>query len=292
MPSYITHAIFGQELYREYLKYNQNRLIDSIYMTQYSLGPDLSRFTNSYYETHEKKTKDLLMSMIYYIKEKKLINDQNVLGILFGHISHYFLDTNMHPLIYYNAEGCQNVGILSSHTLIEGFLDVSFRSNKGTIGKRYLKDIKINEDKYNEIVSYAYDHVYQEKRIISSIKKSLIGLSSLELLVNIIPEEYLIRISRFKDFLEINELSKEEILNNCHSQWRNPVTGDKSIKTCEELYWDAFNQAIEAMKVIDNYFYNITGIGQVEKLFRNLSYNTGVDLNFDQTIRYTRKKIR
>ena len=152
MPSYITHAIFGQELHSEYLNYDKNILIDKRYMVQYALGPDLSRFTNSHKNTHQDKTREFLMTMIWYIKENGLENNQQALGILFGHISHYFLDTNMHPLVYYNALGCEPVGLISSHTLIEGYLDEYFKKIKNLGEQRLLKDVKIFDNDTDGVI--------------------------------------------------------------------------------------------------------------------------------------------
>lgn len=292
MPSYISHAIFGQELRKEYLEYNKNNLVDSEYMTQYTLALDLSRFTNSYKKTHQRKTRDFLMTMINYIKDNRLEHDAKALGVLFGHISHYFLDTNIHPLVYYNSEGCEAVGLISPHTFIEGLLDQELRQEKKVGFKRYLKNIRTNEQQYNEIISYTYDKVYHEKKILSSIKKSLIMLAGLEKFTNNTPKEILVRFSGFKEFLDINKLSKEEILNNCHGIWQNPVTGVKCNKSMRELYHDALSQTMDAMRVISNYFNNLISCDQVERLFNNLSYDTGVDLNLGQQMVYTRKRVR
>lgn len=292
MPSYITHAIFGQELHSEYLNYDTNSLIDKRYMVQYSMGPDLSRFTNSYKNTHQEKTREFLMTMIWYIKEHKLENNEQALGILFGHISHYFLDTNMHPLVYYNALGCEPVGMISSHTLIEGYLDEYFKEIKNLGEQRLLKDVKIFDNDTDGVISETYDLIYHEKKILSSIKKSLIILSNLELIATKLPKEILVKIARFEEFLEINNLSRNEILNSNHLEWLNPITGSIHYKSMIEMYYEALNQSLEAMTIINNFFKNKINMDMVEKLFTGLSYDTGVNLKLGHNMKYFRKRVK
>jgi len=291
MPSYVTHAIFGRELQNEFNKENKNKIIDKKYMTQYALGPDLSRFTDSYKATHREKTSEFLLMMIWYIKEHKLDNNPQALGKLFGHISHYFLDINMHPLVYYNALGCDTVGMISPHTLIESYLDEYFREEKKLTDVRLLKDFKVNEDD-SKVISETYDLIYQEEKIIPSMKKSLFILSNLELIAMKLPKKLLIRIARFNEFLDVNALTREEILNSSYGEWLNPMTGIASYKSVNEIYTEALNQALEAMVVISNYFDNKVDISTVEKLFRGLSYNTGVDWKLGQDMKYVRKRIK
>lgn len=291
MPSYITHAIFGQDLHQGFIKENNNKIIDKKYMIQYALGPDLSRFTNSYKATHRRNTQEFLMAMIWYIKNNKLENDACTLGILFGHISHYFLDINIHPLIYYNALGCETIGMVSPHTFIESYLDEYFKRKKELSNVRLLKDFEVNEDKCQIIVE-TYNSVYKEKKILSSIKKSLMILDKLELLSMKLPKELLIKLTRFDDFLDFNLLSKDEILNSYHGEWLNPMTGKINFKSIDEMYIDAFNQALESMIVVINYFDNKVDIKTIENLFKDLSYNTGVNCSLGQDIKYIRKKIK
>ena len=54
--------------------------------------------------------------------ENNLIENPHIISLLYGHISHYFLDINCHPLIYYIEFGCNQVGFIPPHDLIEGYL--------------------------------------------------------------------------------------------------------------------------------------------------------------------------
>lgn len=291
MPSYITHAIFGRELLQEFNNENKSRIIDNNYMAKYALGPDLSRFTNSYKATHREKTREFLMMMIWYVKENKLYNNPQTLGKLFGHISHYFLDINIHPLVYYNALGCEKVGKISPHTLIEGYLDEYFRKEKKLNNVKLLKGCNVNEED-SKIISETYDLIYNEEKIISSMRKSLIILSNLELIVMKLPKELLTKIARFNDFLDINQLTRNEILNNNYGEWLNPMTGKLCYKSMNDMYVDALNQSLEAMIIVSNYFDNKVDIRTVEKLFQGLSYNTGIDWKLGQDMKYMRKRVK
>ena len=100
MPSYVSHAIMAEELHNR-LKINGIKTIKSSIKLS-SLIPDLaSKKANN----HNSNTEDYILFLIKYIKDNKLFNNSEVLSMLYGIISHYYLDTYTHPFIYILYKG-------------------------------------------------------------------------------------------------------------------------------------------------------------------------------------------
>ena len=129
MPLYISHAIMGNSLYEEATKDEKLfKLPINVYSLRgYSQGMDFAIFSNP--DAHSNKTQEFLLTLIQYIKENDLTMDSEAIAFLYGHISHYFFDTKAHPLIYYIEKGCQKVGMLSPHNLVEGYIDIYLIKN-------------------------------------------------------------------------------------------------------------------------------------------------------------------
>lgn len=124
MPSYMSHAIFGESLYNK-IKIEKNLfsdiLIDDLKM--FSLGADLSYYCDHGDYTHNYKTKEFFLEMIKYIKQQGLYMNKSIMAYLYGHLGHYYLDKNVHPLVYYNSVNMKTASILPTHILIELYID-------------------------------------------------------------------------------------------------------------------------------------------------------------------------
>ena len=134
MPAYLTHAIMGNTIYNN--AKNDDRLfkinIPLPTLKASTLSPDLAKLSKSDFNSHNKDTDLYFFNMIEYIKENKLYNDLDAMSLLYGNISHYFLDVYTHPLIYYISENCVSLNKLNSHILTEGYIS-SYMSEKNNI---------------------------------------------------------------------------------------------------------------------------------------------------------------
>ncbi|MDO5564981.1 MAG: zinc dependent phospholipase C family protein, partial [Eubacteriales bacterium] len=52
---------------------------------------------------HTKKTNEFIITLINYIKLNYYSNNSEVIAFLYGFISHYILDSTIHPYIYYKT---------------------------------------------------------------------------------------------------------------------------------------------------------------------------------------------
>lgn len=300
MPSYISHAIMGEQLYNEVC---QNDSLSKIELSKsemkgYSLGIDLSLFSKIMKsDPANSLTKDFLISMIQYIKEHKLTENNTIISLLYGHIAHYFLDTNTHPLIYYIEKGTESVGLISNHDLIEGYIN-SYLSKKilgidiMDISKEYFNGIDLSNKEASKLLNSTYGQIYGDHQIIKSYKSIMSIFNFIETLKikSKISKENLIKLSRFDIYLQKNNLSLSEITNETNSIYTNPVTGEKHRESFIQLYYRSIDMTLNAIDKVNRYLYSKYPISILDSIFTGLSYDTGVDLSLGNKMTYVRKK--
>ena len=300
MPAYISHAIMGEQLYNElYRSDSLAKIPISINeMRGYSLGNDLSmlsRKVNS--DPNNTYTKEFFINIIRYIKANKLTENSSIISLLYGHIAHYFLDTNTHPLIYYIEKGTDSVGPISNHDLIEGYIN-SYLSKKILekdiidINPNYFNQVNLSNPEVIKLLNSIYGLIYQDYRIIKSYKRviSLFGLIETIIKKGKVTKEKLIRLSKFDTYLEQNRLSLREITNEENLTYTNPVTGEKHCESFIELYYKSIDMALDAIIKANKYLYSTSSISILNNVFTGLSYDTGVDCTLGKKMIYVRKK--
>lgn len=300
MPSYISHAIMGEQLYNEIytnnLCYKIPLLKDEL--KGYSLGIDLSILSKRVKsDPANSLTKDFFISMIKYIKEHKLTENISIISLLYGHIAHYFLDVNTHPLIYYIDAGSQKTGLISNHNLIEGYIN-SYLTKKilnkdiMDITPEYFDQIDLKKPEVVTLLNHTYGSVYNDYQIIKSYKlvMSLFKLIETTIKKHKIPKEKLIKFSKFKTFLHKNNLTLGEMTNEDNAIYTNPVTGEKHNEKLIDLYYKAIDMTIEAIKKVNKCLYSNYPITTLDNVFTGLSYDTGIDCNLGRDMIYVRKR--
>ena len=95
----------------------------------------------------------------------------------------------------------------------------------------------------------------------------------------------------FYQFLEINNLTTSEILNINNDYFHNPVTGEICDQSFIELYNQSIEMTLEAIQIVNNYLYGTGTISELESVFKNISYDTGVECKLGKRMIYTRKKV-
>lgn len=59
----------------------------------------------------------------------------------------------------------------------------------------------------------------------------------------------------YKKFLEVNDLTEDEMINKLHQAWRHPVTGEIHYESILELYNAALERTLQAMNDVNQYLY-------------------------------------
>ena len=300
MPAYLTHAIMGNTIYNN--AKNDDRLfkinIPLPTLKASTLSPDLAKLSKSDFNSHNKDTDLYFFNMIEYIKENKLYNDLDAMSLLYGNISHYFLDVYTHPLIYYISENCVSLNKLNSHILTEGYIS-SYMSEKEqhtdymNLKSNYIGSLNFANPNLKNLIRETYYKTYNDLTILKSYKTTFELIKLIEKLTKenrFSTKEKLIKLSKFKEYLEINNLSKEDLTNEQKEYWTNPVTNEKYNESFIELYNKALTKTYEAIYHVNKYLYDTESKYNLYKIFTNLSYDTGVSCNLGKNLIYVKKK--
>lgn len=300
MPAYISHAIMADNLYEEakkesnLFKINLNK--DEI--KGYSLGADLATMSNNVCKNpHENYTKALFFNMVTYIKENNLIEDEHIIALLYGHIAHYFFDINAHPLIFYIEKGCNKVGNIPNHHLVEGY--ISSYLSREILGKSimeikpdYFNKIDLSNKNVVSLINSIYQNVYNDPEMIISYKSTMGIFNNIEKVIKtgLFSEKKLIKLSKFNEFKYKNNLSNEEITNSYNETYTNPVTGEKHNESFIELYNKSLEMSLDAIEKVNECLYDGNKISYLDSVFEDLSYDTGVSFKLGNNMKYIRKK--
>lgn len=207
MPSFVSHDLLTTELY-------QQINLDDVsldYLRTYSLGGDLCRFSKARRISHQKKQTEFILAMVNYIKDNKLSKDPKIMGFLYGHISHYLMDSIIHPLVKSVEKKCQPIKYkYRSHTLIEGYIDYylvkeihGIELNKYPFNKIFKG--KINKNIYR-MINYVYESVYGIKNVGISYILSIYAYKLLSYVFRIFSLKSLIKFSNFDKFITNNKI--------------------------------------------------------------------------------------
>ena len=130
MPATVTHAFFILDVYNKIDKKNlkeaenyKNNLkmfaqsTDSLMfynILNLKKGKNIRKYQSI---THYTKTNEFFTNLITHIKENKYYEDPQILSFLYGFISHFCLDSNIHPYIIYKT-GMHNKKDKSIHNTL------------------------------------------------------------------------------------------------------------------------------------------------------------------------------
>jgi len=302
MPAYISHAIMGNELYKTLIN-DGNILkteINEAELRGYSLGPDLALLSkNMLSNPHNSNTQFFFLSMINYIKDNKLIENDHIMSLLYGHMAHYFLDINVHPLVYYIECGCIKVSMIPNHHLVEGYYS-SYLTQKimncdiMQIKPSFFNQINLSDKNIKELLNTIYGRVYGDYNIVSEYNKFLTFFSLLEKIIksNLISKDLLIKLSKFKEFIEVNNLTVGELTNDHNLIYTNPVTGERHNECLLSLFNRSIDMSLDAIKEVNECLYNNQALNNLEKVFSDLSYDTGVSCSLGKNLVYVRKSYK
>ena len=296
MAAYINHAQMASDTYNKIEKEHILKTeIDSKIMTTFSHGIDLSGYD---YLTHNTKTQEFLLNFFNEIKTGKQIENASIMAMLYGHICHYFLDTIIHPYVYYIERGTKQVGgqFISGHLLVESYLSsyiVKKRLNKEIMDVPIGNYFTLLPKECKEMLNAIYLQTYQKQNIAKNYQKFIKIILFCENVLKNTPlkdQTLCETVVRFRKYLEENQLTLEEIANENHQIWLHPVTGEQFSTSVLDLYFESIEKAAEAIEQVNNYLYGNRSLDFVKNYFPNISYDTGINLENDQEMRFCRKK--
>ena len=320
MPATVVHAYFAQDLNDILPKEIKNKLdvdrlktfgqsIDSLmFYNLFSILPGKKiRDFQKYFHTN--KTQEFFINLINYIKENDYTEDIDVNSFLVGAICHYVLDSTVHPYIYYktgyfNKNDKSTYKYNNVHTFMETFLDNDMIKRRESINpykfniSKFSFDTSKFSNELNDTIKYTFketfdvdnmDKIYykslkQMRNSIFIFRQDIYGIKKFFYkLADTFTSKRVFRFEAISYHYPLND--RHNFLNENHKLWRNPC--DYSL-TSEESFLDLYLRALKLTKVmICASFDYINGKDiELEKIFINKSYITGLDCELDKELKY------
>ncbi|MCI6899658.1 MAG: zinc dependent phospholipase C family protein [Tenericutes bacterium] len=320
MPATAVHAYFAQDLNDILPKEIKNKLdvdrlktfgqsTDSLmFYNLFSILPGKNiRDFQKYFHTN--KTQEFFINLINYIKENDYTEDIDVNSFLVGAICHYVLDSTVHPYIYYktgyfNKNDKSTYKYNNVHTFMETFLDNDMIKRRESINpykfniSKFSFDTSKFSNELNDTIKYTFketfdvdnmDKIYykslkQMRNSIFIFRQDRYGIKKFFYkLADTFTSKRVFRFEAISYHYPLND--RHNFLNENHKLWRNPC--DYSL-TSEESFLDLYLKALKLAKVmICASFDYINGKDiELEKVFINKSYITGLDCELDKKLKY------
>lgn len=314
MPATYTHHIFTKDVLKvldpkikdklkssSSLYYLFGSSFDLLFFSKFSLGE----------MAHDANTNLYFKNIIKYIKDHHLEGDSDALAYLYGSITHYVLDSVVHPYVFYKT-GNYIVNDKSTkhfkgkHNYLEYMIDAIIYQEKNNkliykanLSKEILTKVKFS-DSLNNIIDYAFLNTFNEPHgskymyrgyknfrfIMAHGMTSRCGIKA--------------HIYSILDFLHISKKKKLRnlcyyikkldlsVLNLEHKKWCYPT--DKNISYHYSFY-DLYDIAIERARVLINSIDEAINkddkeIKEVLKLIGNNSYTTGKNIQKNSKMKY------
>ena len=320
MPATAVHAYFAQDLNDILPKEIKNKL-DVNRLRMFGQSTDSLMFYNlfsilpgkkirdfqKYFHTN--KTQEFFVNLINYIKENDYTEDIDVNSFLVGTICHYVLDSTVHPYIYYktgyfNKNDKSTYKYNNVHTFMENFLDNDMIKRRESINpykfniSKFSFDTSKFSNELKDTIKYTFketfdvdnmDKIYykslkQMKNSIFIFRQDRYGVKKFFYkLADTFTSKRVFRFEAISYHYPLND--RHNFLNENHKLWRNPC--DYSL-TSEESFLDLYLRALKLAKVmICASFDYINGKDiELEKVFVNKSYITGLDCELDKELKY------
>lgn len=310
MASTITHAYFIMDVYdkldtrlksflidkKELLK-TSSQCMDVLFfynITKFNKGKRIRDFGEYF---HDNNTYEFYETLINYIKYNGYGSNKDVMAFLYGMLSHYILDSNIHPFIIYKT-GNKNM----LHPEVESYFDnYLIRLKEGIIPYKfkcynYCFNVKKLDNTLKEVINFTYKEVFDINNMSKFYLKSIKDMKSFYKIFRYDPTGIKYKFYKFvdlvcpKSFRRKSPLSyhlkiDESYYNLDHKTWYNPTTKKiKSNKSILEIYTHSLNEAVTTINNINEYIYNDKG--NLKDILKDVSYLTGRETNKHYELKY------
>lgn len=320
MPASITHAYFASDIYdslpaviKNHLSVSRLRMFSQstdsfLFYRLFSLKPshDLRKFQHTF---HVSKTQEFFITLVKYIRDNHLQNDIDTCSFLCGFISHYVLDSIMHPFIFYKTgkfrkNESNTYKYNSLHTFMEAYLDnylIIAREKHSPYDfpiRSFCFDLSPFSKELNQTINYSFQEVFQlsqmDQKYFESLRDMRFALATFR------QDKFGIKKGIYKfidtftskkcmrfEFVSYHVSMKTsfDFLNFKHHIWRNPTT--YSI-TSRDSFYDLYIKALKlSKKIIEDTFLYLNGKDiDLNKVYPNISYTTGLDCSLKKKLKY------
>lgn len=249
MPAYVSHTIMAKDVYDKL----KNKNVDLDYMLTFSLGGDLCKYAKCRQDSHHKLLNEFIYNMCDYMINNNLVEDSECLGVLYGHICHYVMDNEIHPLIRKIDRSC--VKSKNNHTMIELYYDNYLASKKYNVklnkydNKRIFKG-KMNS-KISRMINCVYYETYNNKNVAFYYKFNIWLYKKIKYLYKIFSFNLLKRVSGINKFLKNNK--NIDLLNDNRNICYKLSDGKECSDNLDSVYKTSVNKAVNYINKVNLY---------------------------------------
>lgn len=312
MAGTITHYFFAHDVMKHFDK-KDNYYYDEAYLSIFAQNTDPFNFYSIYFPmligsankrkfseiAHNTNIDLLFNTLITYVKDNKLYNDVQVSSFIYGMITHYVLDSSIHPFVEYKCgefkkNDKSSYKYNAKHHEMETFLDIYMLNKKGYNNKKYkaYKEVfKIDkfDDNLINLLNYTYKKVYNfnnySKYYLKSIRDMKLSFrlfrydpfsvkKCMYYCFDFIMPKYVLN-SKFLSYSYIPKNYKY-FLNNEKKEWYYPYDDNVHYNlSFDEIYKEAIKKCVDIIRNMHDYMYCDKKF-DICKCF-NLSYCTGLD---------------
>lgn len=256
---------------------------------------------------HENYTRDYFETLINYIKYNGYACKSDVMAFLYGTISHYILDSTIHPFVVYKT------GVFDSknkntypynmlHEEVESMYDAYFISLREHILPRKFKSYQFCFEKVDfsstleEVINFTFSEVFDTRNMTKFYKRALSDIRFFFYVFRYDRYGLKRRFYKIVDFVSPRSFRRKTPLsydlkidysffNLEHSTWYNPTSKKiKSNSSVLELYTSSLDSCVKTIRKVNDYIYN--DVGDLKDILKNVSYVTGIDIDKKQEIKY------
>ena len=322
MPSTVTHSYFIMDIYDKlpldkkiFLKDQKNNMkafAQSTDSLNFYISCNLKKSKKirkfaSFFHTH--KTGEFLITLTNYIKYNYYKDNPEVMAFLYSMISHYILDSELHPFIYYktgnfNRKDKTTYKYNSKHHFMETYIDkylISIREKITPYKYKHYKEIfNYNEftKELSDVINFSFKETFNTTNFAKEYNLSLKRMKLAFKILRYDPHGFKSKLYNAIDLISPKKTPKisflsyyykcknNNYLNTDHKKWTYPVNKSKKYTlSFTDLYINALSDAIKVIEEVNEYIYNNKKIN-LEKLFKDNSYTTGISTKKDQTMIY------
>lgn len=322
MPATFTHALFADDIYDELPIGLKKLLIDDkaslrmfaqstdpfiFYKLGNKKGKKIREFQSHF---HKNKSQEFFLNLINYIKYNNYYQNKEIMAFLYGFISHYVLDSTVHPYVHYKCgyvkkDDPSTYKYKNQHEYMENFLDnylIKQRKNIDPYKYKfydYCFMLKPFSKELVEVIDYAFKETFNFNNFSTYYYKALKDMYFY--LKYFRYDRYGIKMFIYKSvdrFTKPNMFRLEAIsyhrplkdvnnyLNLNHQEWCHPcLKREKHKESFIELYAMALKEAMRIIRDVNNYLKGTKKV-DLKKDFKNLSYSTGKNCDNKNELKY------
>lgn len=258
MPSDLTHYTFVKENVPDSKYFSLTALAgqgpDVFFFYGYNLKKRKNASQVRHFGTllHHTNIAPLYAHMCEYATAS--VNKEILLAFLRGLFMHYILDRNCHPYIFYRTGFTDDPNkkkyFSYHHVWFESILDFSF-SKKHETYRSSVKNLRTEKEYVKEVSKMFYDLSLFMKYEGLSEDSYYLGYKDMKFAKKLLFSRFGIKKGLFNLFFKNNvgnalampssdkKYLQYDILNDSHALWKNPVSGEESNESFEDLFLKA-----------------------------------------------------